>query len=58
MVSSRRLECTGSLEIKNIIEVLDDHVGISVIAKNKALRPVRLTGRARITDVCSRALCG
>jgi len=29
------LECTGSLEIKNIIEVLDDHVGVSVIAKKK-----------------------
>jgi heterodisulfide reductase subunit B2 len=27
------LECTGSLEIKNIIEVLDEHVGISAIAK-------------------------
>jgi heterodisulfide reductase subunit B len=26
------LECTGSLEIKNIIEVLDDHVGVSAIA--------------------------
>ncbi len=29
------LECTGSLEIKNIIEVLDDHVGVSVIAKGR-----------------------
>jgi heterodisulfide reductase subunit B2 len=29
------LECTGSLEIKNIIEVLDDHVGVSVIAKKR-----------------------
>ena len=26
------LECTGSLEIKNIVEVLDDHVGVSAIA--------------------------
>jgi heterodisulfide reductase subunit B2 len=29
------LECTGSLEIKNIIEVLDDHVGLSAIAKQR-----------------------
>jgi heterodisulfide reductase subunit B2 len=29
------LECTGSLEIKNIIEVLDDHVGVSEIAKRR-----------------------
>ncbi len=29
------LECTGSLEVKNIIEVLDDHVGLSVIAKKR-----------------------
>jgi heterodisulfide reductase subunit B len=29
------LECTGSLEIKNIIEVFDDHVGISAIARNR-----------------------
>jgi heterodisulfide reductase subunit B len=29
------LECTGSLEVKNIIEVLDDHVGVSVIAKKR-----------------------
>ncbi len=28
------LECTGSVEVKNIIEVLDDHVGVSVIAKS------------------------
>jgi len=35
------LECTGSLEIKNIIEVLDDHVGVSAIAK---ARKYDLTG--------------
>ena len=29
------LECTGSVEVKNIIEVLDDHVGVSVIAKSR-----------------------
>ena len=29
------LECSGSLEIKNIIEVLDDHVGVSAIAKGR-----------------------
>jgi heterodisulfide reductase subunit B2 len=29
------LECTGSLDIKNIIEVLDDHVGISAIARSR-----------------------
>ena len=29
------LECTGSLEVKNIIEVLDDHVGVSVIARQR-----------------------
>ena len=29
------LECTGSLEIKNIIEVLDEHVGVSAIARNR-----------------------
>ncbi len=29
------LECTGSLEVKNIIEVLDDHVGVSTIAKSR-----------------------
>lgn len=29
------LECTGSLEIKNIIEVLDEHVGISAIAGSR-----------------------
>jgi heterodisulfide reductase subunit B len=29
------LECTGSLEIKNIIEVLDDHVGVSAIAQHR-----------------------
>jgi heterodisulfide reductase subunit B len=29
------LECTGSLEIKNIIEVLDDHVGISAVAATR-----------------------
>jgi heterodisulfide reductase subunit B2 len=27
------LECTGSLEIRNIVEVLDDHVGTSAIAR-------------------------
>jgi len=29
------LECTGSVEVKNIIEVLDDHVGVSLIAKSR-----------------------
>ncbi len=29
------LECTGSLDIKNIIEVLDDHVGVSAIARSR-----------------------
>lgn len=29
------LECTGSLEIQNIIEVLDDHVGVSAIARRR-----------------------
>jgi len=29
------LECTGSLDIKNIIEVLDEHVGASRIAKRR-----------------------
>lgn len=29
------LECTGSLEIKNIIEVLDEHVGISAVARQR-----------------------
>lgn len=29
------LQCSGSLEIKNIIEVLDEHVGISAIAKTR-----------------------
>ena len=29
------LSCTGSVEVKNIIEVLDNHVGVSVIARKK-----------------------
>ncbi len=29
------LECTGSLEVKNIVEVLDDHVGVSAIAAKR-----------------------
>jgi len=29
------LECTGSLEVKNVVEVLDDHVGVSTIARNR-----------------------
>jgi heterodisulfide reductase subunit B2 len=29
------LECTGSLDIKSIVEILDDHVGPSTIAKNR-----------------------
>jgi heterodisulfide reductase subunit B len=29
------LECSGSLEVKNIIEVLDDHVGVSAIARKR-----------------------
>ena len=29
------LECTGSLEVKNIVEVLDDHVGVSTIARDR-----------------------
>jgi heterodisulfide reductase subunit B2 len=29
------LECTGSLDIKNIIEVLDGHVGASAIARSR-----------------------
>lgn len=29
------LECTGSMEIKNIVEVLDDHVGLSAIAAKR-----------------------
>jgi heterodisulfide reductase subunit B len=31
----RPLECTGSLEIKNIIEVLDEHVGLSAIVRTR-----------------------
>ena len=29
------LQCTGSLEVKNIVEVLDDHVGVSAIAAKR-----------------------
>ncbi len=29
------LECTGSLDIKNIVEVLDDYVGVSAIARSR-----------------------
>jgi heterodisulfide reductase subunit B len=29
------LECTGSLEVKNIVEILDDHVGVSAISRNR-----------------------
>jgi heterodisulfide reductase subunit B2 len=29
------LECTGSLEVKNIVEVLDEHIGVSAIAKSR-----------------------
>jgi heterodisulfide reductase subunit B len=36
------LECTGSLDIKNIIEVLDDHVGVSAISRSRKFDLSRL----------------
>ena len=50
------LECTGSLEIKNIIEVLDDHVGLSAIAKQRNVRPVRREGRPYYGCVLTRLM--
>ena len=40
------LECTGSIEVKNIVEVLDDHVGVSAIAAKRKFDLSGLEGRA------------